>query len=216
MKKAILIALLFVLIAGISKAQTSAEWLQQKKVQKKYLLQQIAALQLYIGYARKGYTIARTGFTTISNFTKGEFNLHDTYIRSLIAVNPEVRRYVRVADIIALQVKIMQSYNRTYRLLNSSNTLTYDELAYVRRVFGRLLDDCEKTLEELIVITTDSQLTMKDNERIARIDNLYREMQEYFKFTEGFGNDAKLLAATRKKEQKDVEISRALQGIKNK
>ncbi|MBK8310917.1 MAG: hypothetical protein IPL04_08535 [Chitinophagaceae bacterium] len=36
--------------------QTLAEWTQQKKTQKKYLLQQIVALQVYIGYAKKAIT----------------------------------------------------------------------------------------------------------------------------------------------------------------
>ena len=215
MKKIVLFLLVFASAAGSLQAQTFAEWFQQKKTQKKYLLQQIAALQVYIGYAKKGYNIAKEGLTTIGGFTRGEFNLHTDYFNSLKSVNPEVKRYARIAGIIALQIKIVQGYNRTYRQLNSSDAFSNDELAYIGRVFGRLLDDCDKTLDELITITTDSELEMKDNERIERIDKLYLDMQDKFTFEQSFSNDAKSLAASRIKEKTDVQTSRVLQGIKN-
>ena len=215
MKKILLALLVFVSAAGSLKAQTFAEWFQQKKTQKKYLIQQIAALKVYIGYAKKGYKIAKEGLNTIGGFTKGEFNLHTDYLNSLKSVNPEVRRYVKVAEIIALQVKIIQNYNRTYRQLNSSDAFSEDELAYIGRVYSRLLDDCDKTLDELITITTDGKLEMKDDERIERIDKLYLDMQDKFTFSQSFSNDAKSLAASRLNDKSDVQTSRVLQGIKN-
>jgi hypothetical protein len=215
MKKILLFLLLFASAAGSLQAQTFAEWFRQKKTQEKYLLQQIAALQVYIRYAQNGYKIAKEGLTTIGSFTRGEFNLHTDYINSLKSVNPEIKHYAKVADIIALQVKIVQNYNRTYTQLNSSNTFSDNELAYISRVFSKLLDDCAKTLDELITITTDGKLEMKDDERLQRIDKLYLDMQDNFTFSQSFSNDAKVLAASRLKEKTDVQTSRALQGIKN-
>jgi hypothetical protein len=215
MKKIILSLLLFVSAGSSLQAQTFAEWFQQKKTQKKYLIQQIAALQVYIGYAKKGYNIAKEGLTTIGGFTRGEFNLHTDYFNSLKSVNPEIKRYARVGDIIALQVKIAQNYSRSYWKLNSSDVFSNDELAYIGRVFSRLLDDCAKTLDELITITTDGKLEMKDDERIQRIDRLYMDMQDKFTFTQSFSNDAVSLVASRVKEKIDVQTSRVLHGIKN-
>lgn len=216
MKKMLLFLLILVSMAGSLKAQTLAEWFQQKKTQKKYLLQQIAALQIYIGYVQKGYQIAKEGLTTIGGFTRGEFNLHSDYFNSLKMVNPAIRKYGKVAGIITLQVKIVENYNSTSRKLESTNAFSNDELNYIRSTFSNLLDDCEKTLDELITVTTDGKLEMKDDERIARIDKLYLDMQDKFNFCNSFSNDAKLLAVSRIKEQTEVKISRALQGIKNK
>ncbi len=215
MKKILLFLSLFMSAMGSLQAQTFAEWFNQKQTQRKYLLQQIAALQVYIGYAKKGYNIAKEGLNTIGGFTRGEFNLHTDYLNSLKSVNPEIRRYTKVADIIALQVKIVQNYNHTYGRLNSSDAFSNDELAYIRRVFGRLLNDCDKSLDELITITTDGKLEMKDDERIARIDKLYLDMQDKYTFSQSFSNDAKSLAASRIKEKTDVQTSRVLQSIKN-
>jgi hypothetical protein len=204
------------ILAGTVHAQTFAEWFQQKKTQKKYLLQQIAALQVYIDYAQKGYQIAKEGLTTISGFTKGEFNQHTDYFNSLQSVNPQIKRYAKVTEIIALQIKIVQNYNRTYRRLNSSDAFSNDELVYIGRVFSRLLDDCDKTLDELIMITTDGKLEMKDDERMERMDKLYLDMQDKYSFSQSFLSDAASLAASRMKEKAAIKNSRVWQGIKNK
>ena len=56
-----------VLCAENLTAQTWAEWFRQKATQKKYLLQQIAALHVYSGYLSKGYSIAKDGLNTIKS-----------------------------------------------------------------------------------------------------------------------------------------------------
>lgn len=209
--------ILLVLVTASSglQAQTFSEWFRQKKTQKKYLLQQVAALQVYIEYAQKGYHIAREGLTTIGGFTRGEFDLHNVFFSSLKTVNPEIRRYARVADMISMQVRIVQDYNRTCRQLSAGDAFNDEELAYIRRVFGRLLDDCEKTLDQLITVTTDGELEMKDNERLRRIDKLYLDMQDQYTFLRSFSNEAKIMTAVRLQQKTEVQTGRALYGLKN-
>jgi hypothetical protein len=215
MKKIMMILLVLVTASAGLQAQTFSEWFRQKKTQKKYLLQQVAALQVYIEYAEKGYSIAREGLTTIGGFTRGEFDLHNVFFTSLKTVNPEIRRYAKVADMISMQVRIVQDYNRTYRQLSAGNAFNDEELAYIRRVFSRLLDDCEKTLDELITVTIDSRLEMKDDERMARIDKLYRDMQHQYTFSRSFNNEAKIMAAVRLQEKTEVQTGRALYDLQN-
>ena len=214
MKKNILVLLMLLLTAGSLHAQTFDELFKQKKTHRKYQLQQIAALQVYIGYARKGYKIAKQGLATIGGITRGELTLHDDHFQSLRTVNPEIRNNAKVAGIIAYQVKILRNYNSTYKRLRNSNAFSKEELAYISSVFANLLEDCEKTLDELIAVTTNGKLEMKDDERLARIDKLYVEMQDKFTFCNSFGNDAGVLAASRLKAQSDIQSSRALLGIK--
>ena len=71
MKKMTLLLILFISFGQLLQAQTFAEWFQQKKTQKKYLVKKIAALQVYIEFAEKGYKIAKEGLNTIGVFTSG-------------------------------------------------------------------------------------------------------------------------------------------------
>jgi len=212
--KKLLILFLFGMFATTTQAQTFAEWFRQKKTQKQYLIQQIAALQVYVGYAQKGYSIAQEGLDMIGDFKRGEFNLHTGYFNSLKSVNPKIKQYAKVADIMAMQVAIIKGYSRTRRQMQESGAFNEEELDYNRRVFGRLLDDCKNTLEELIIVTTDGNLEMKDDERLEQIDILYQDMKDKYTFSQSFNNETMVLAASRIKENNDVQTSRALYGIK--
>lgn len=62
----LLLALLLSGFSGTVQGQTWGEFFQQKKTQKRYLLQQIAALQVFIGQAKKGYDLVGSGLRTIT------------------------------------------------------------------------------------------------------------------------------------------------------
>lgn len=183
--------------------------------QRKYLVQQIVALQVYIDYAQKGYSIAKQGLNAISDIKNGEFNLHKDYFNSLKSVNPKIKSYSKVAEVIAFQVNIIKIYKEAAKQLKQSGTYHADEISYINGVFERLMDDCTKTIDILITITTTGELEMKDDERLKRIDALYSDMQDKYTFVQGFSNEAKLLAASRISEQNNIQTSRALNGIKN-
>jgi hypothetical protein len=212
--KKLLILFLFGMFATTTYAQTFAEWFRQKKTQKQYLIQQIAALQVYIGYAQKGYSIAKEGLNTIGELKRGEFKLHTDYFNSLKSFNPKIKQYAKVSDIMAMQVTIIQGYSKTRRQVRKSGVFNEEELDYIMRVLGRLLYDCENTLNELIAVTTDGNLEMKDDERLERIDILYQDMTDKYTFSRSFNKETMVLAASRIKENNDVQTSRALYGIK--
>src|SRR5437762_1594743 len=99
-----ILALFALVLSNISISQTAAEWTQQKRTQKKYLLQQIAALQTYLGYVKKGYGIADKGISTVQMIKNGEWNLHKDFFSSLSLVNPAIKKCGKVADIMTMQV----------------------------------------------------------------------------------------------------------------
>lgn len=213
MKKIIVIASLLC-FAQIVSAQTFAEWFRQKATQKKYLLQQIAALQVYIGYVSKGYSIAKKGLNNIQDIKHGDLNLHSSYFTSLVTVNPKIKRYTKVADILALEISIARQATKTINDCKSSNQLTTAELAYLQKVFNALLDDCAKCLDALFNIITNGQLSMKDDERIVAIDKLYDDMADKQIFIRAFSNAARGLCVQRGSEQKNIIISKKLNGLK--
>ena len=88
------------------------EWFQQKETQKKYLLQQIAALEIYYDYAKKGYDIASKELGIIRQIKDGDFNLHRDFFNALQRVNPAIANWSRVGEIINLQVKILNTSSR--------------------------------------------------------------------------------------------------------
>jgi hypothetical protein len=98
MKKIVIFSM--VLFAGSKHlySQMADEWINQKATQKKYLLQQIVALQTYIGYAKKGYAIVEKGVSTIRNIKNGDFNLQMDLFNSFKAINTKISNYVPMVN----------------------------------------------------------------------------------------------------------------------
>jgi hypothetical protein len=205
MNKKIAILLLWT-IGSVSylQAQTFAEWFKQKKTQIKYLGQQIASLQVYAGYLEKGYQIANKGLTTIGDIKNGEFNLHKDYFGSLKSVNPSIAKDARIAAIIALQVSIVQQYKKCYGRVQQSSLFNSNEVDYVYTVFTHLLNDCTNDLTELISVTTIGQLQLTDDERLRRIDGLYKDMQDKYSFAQSFSNETGIMMVARMKDSNDA------------
>ena len=214
MKKLIVLLLLSLLTVG-TQAQTFNELFRQKKTQKKYLIQQIAALEIYLGYVKKGYSIVEKGLNTIGDIKNGNLNLHTDYFNSLKNIRPEIKNHKKVADIIALQISIMNTYKHVYSNVLESGAFNPEEVGYINRVFTRLLDGCAGTIDELTIITTADKLEMKDGERLERIDALYMDMQDKYTFARSFGNEVMVLAAGRDQEKNNIQTSRTLNGIKS-
>ena len=205
--------ILFVLPVSFCQGQTYDEWFRQKKTQEKYLLEQIAALQTYIDYAEKGYSIVTGGLKTIKHIKHGDFNLHNIFFNSLSTVNPAIKKYTKVASIIAMQISIAKQITNTIKSCKKSNMLLSGELKYLNVVFNNLLGECAKNLDELFALITNNETQMKDDERIQRIDKLYDDMKDKQMFTTSFSHSAKGLSIQRLSAQKDIIISKKLQRL---
>ncbi len=214
MRMIVIIAIVMLVSFNEASAQTTQEWTQQKSTQKKYLLQQIAALRTYISYAKKGYDIVNKGVTTVNNIKKGDFNLHRDFFNHLKNVNPKISRYVKVADIVAYQIRITKQTKEAITGIRATKQFTAQEIEYCVAVFNTLLAECYKTIDELILIITDGQLEMKDDERLKRIDALYADIQDKYAFCSAFSEDMAVLTMQRLNEQVQINYSKILNGIK--
>jgi hypothetical protein len=197
-------------LASTAKAQTFDEWFKQKETQKKYLLQQIAGLKIYLDCAEKGYNIANKGLQTIHSIKKGDFNLHNDFFNSLKQVNPAIKNWSRIADIIAIQIKILKQTMDALSAIKEQKQFASEEVNYCAAVFERLLEDCLQDIDDLIFVTTSGELEMKDDERIKRIENIFLDMKDKYAFSSSFCDDMKTLSIQRLSEEKKIELSGVL------
>lgn len=191
------ILLLATATAPTCNAQSFSEWFKQKSTQKKYLLQQIAALQMYIGFARDGYNIVDGGLQTVKSIAGGEFSLHEVFISGLKKVNPAIKNDVRIAEIIGLQLSIIKSFNG----LKRADELSADHADYIASVGEKVIAECYNDLEELLLVITSGRLEMKDDERLARLNEVYERMEDKSAFTRDFCGNVSLLMMQKRKEQ---------------
>jgi len=182
-------------------AQTWNEIFRQKKTQIKYLGEQIAALQVYLGYARKGYQLVGSGLEVVRDITSGEFNLHHAFISGLKQVSPAVRGDARVAEIVALQAAILKSFSG----IKGDSLLGADQAIYVADVAEGVISDCLGDMEELLLVITSGKLEISDDERLVRLNGIYERMLDKSGFTRSFCSEARLLIRQKRMEGLTLE-----------
>lgn len=208
MKTILIISVSFIFCVRTANAQTFNEWFRQKNTQTKYLVQQIVALKVYLGYLKKGYDIAQKGWTTVENIKNGNFNLDRDFFRSLKNVKPAIKNSAKVADIIAFQYYIIRNFRRVYNFCENNKNFTPEEIRYIAKVHTNMLFLCDASISELLNIIQADKTEMTDDERIMRIDRIYEDMSDKYAFVKAFGNDATALSMEREKEAHEIQLLR--------
>lgn len=201
--KTVMLLILLVAFCNRSTAQGLGEWFNQKKTQTKYLIQQVAALNVYIKYLEKGYDIAKKGLSTIADLKKGEFDLHTDYFSSLKNVSPVVQHYTKVAATISLAVSTERNCSSTLSFVNKSTFFSASEKKYFQSVTDKIKADVADHLSELTQLLTNNELQLKDDERMQRIENICTDLQKVYTISRSFENQVKSLSELRGKQIND-------------
>lgn len=210
MKKTGVFFLLLLVMAGYSKqARAQTDEIAQLALN----IEKLAQLKSILSDLKKGYTIVSDGYGTIKNISEGNFNMHQAFLDGLLQVNPGIKKYYRVADIINYQVRIVKESRNTFNRFKSANCFNPKEIEYISGVYGRLLDQSLRNLDELTNVVTAGKLRMSDDERIKEIDRIYVEMEDKATFLRSFNNNTSILAVQRQKELQQIDAVRKLSGL---
>jgi hypothetical protein len=201
----IILTLLVAICFHSADAQNWSEWFRQKKTQKKYLIQQIAALQMYLKYLKEGYDIAKKGLNVIGDIKQGKFDLDNNYLESLRTVNSSISGSAKITSIIAYHKLLIRQLEKLEDESNDSDLLTSTEKSYVSAVYANMVRESEIALEDLERILTDEQLEMKDDERIKQVDKIYIDTKDMYMFSRSFCTSTRILISQRSVDNSEIK-----------
>jgi len=209
MKRLPLTLFLLLLLTGSvlpRQARAQAEEIQQLLLN----VEKLNQFRNILSDMKKGYDILHKGYNTVRAISEGSFHLHETFLDGLLAVNPNLQQYQRVADIMAGQQRLVQEYKSAYALYRAHGNFSPEELAYLASVYARLLEHSARHLEELMLVLTSGTLRMHDDERLQVIDRIAAETADKLAFLRHFNRQASLLALQRAREHHDIRAIRQL------
>lgn len=195
------------------RAQTWAEWFKQKKTQKKYLIQQIAAMQVHLDYARKGYGIIKDGTALIGDIKSGDFNLHKDYFNSLKTANPDITGLDQVQDIIKMNSALEKNRLAIIKLVRELKVFNKEEVESINNLYLHIASEAARDMLELKLLTENDKLELSDDQRLIRLEKLYRRVKTNYGFQLQTSTRIKALAESRKAQLKEAESLKRLYGI---
>lgn len=175
-------------------------------------VEKLAQFKQILKDMKKGYDVVFKGYNSIKDISEGNFDLHKRFLDGLMAVNPELAKYRRVADIIRYQGYLLTEYRSAYRRFVSGGRFSPQEIDYMNKVYRNLFDRSIENLDELAMVLTANKLRMSDEERLTAIDRIYTDMEEKLVYLRSFNKRTDALDSKREKEIKELETIRKMYG----
>ncbi len=166
--------------------------------------EQIAYLKIYGELIKKGYEIARAGLNLIGDIKNKDFRQHQNYFKSLGQVNSVISKSPEASRAAELGKRILIVYYRDWPKLTGSENLSESEKTYVYGVFQRVIRNSQWELEQLEALLTNGKLTLKDGERLERIEKVQLQMEGNYGFLSSFSSQALMLLEARKRSREQA------------
>lgn len=182
------------------------------QAQQKTMLEQIAALQVYLGWLKKGNNILKDGTNIIGAIKKGDLTLHTSRFDSLKAVSPGIRNSDKVKAILHLHQAMSDARPLLLRKAAESGQFSAAEITELRQRCTGLAEESGKDIDELLLVITPGKVSMTDDERIRVVDRLYTQMQQKYTAQKQLNRYVIALADQRQRGTKDAEILREVFG----
>ncbi|PZX51508.1 hypothetical protein LV84_03665 [Algoriphagus ratkowskyi] len=164
----------------------------------------LSQLKQILTHLEKGYTTLRSGYTQISTIASGNFTLHEAFLDGLLQINPTVKNYHKVAEIISFQMKLVKDYKSAFTKFKTSGQFTANEISYLSKVYGNLFQSSLQQLDELTLVLATGTLRMTDEERLTAIDQIHIDIQEKLHFLTAFNQETTVMAIQRSLEAQEV------------
>jgi len=206
--KICVLVLLFIMIDTFARAQSAEAQQLLLNVEK------LSQLKNILKDMKRGYTVISNGYNSVKKISQGNFSLHETFLDGLMLVNPEIKKYRRVADIISYQKYILSEYKNAFNRFSSSQNFTASELNYLENVYKQLFEQSLANLDELATIITSSKLRMSDDQRLEAIDRIFDQTQDKLIFLRNFNEEAGMLNLQRKREKAYIQTTQSYYNLK--
>ena len=178
-------------------------------------IEKLAQFKQILSDMKKGYEILTGGYKAVKDMTQGNFTLHKTFLDALMQVSPTVKNYKRVGDIINYQIQMIKESKMAFKRFSNCNSFSQKEIDYFEKVYGNLVKESLRNLDDLSTVITANKLRMSDDERLKAIDVIYLEMQDKLQFLRNFNASSNILVLQRAKEHNDVNALRDIYELNN-
>ena len=211
LKHIVIILAIFICMTSAKVAKAQVQEMQQLILD----IEKLTQLKGILSDMKTGYQIYQQGYGSISQLSKGNFDLHSVYLNGLLSINPTVKNYGRVADIITQQVSLVSEYKSAFRQFRQSGSFNASELNYMNNVYTQLINQSLQNLDDLTNVLTAGKLRMSDDERMRAIDRIYASSTDKLQFLRHFNRQGILLNIQRSKDIGDTRTVKQLYGINN-
>jgi len=140
-------------------------------------------------------------------------DLYSEYFQELWQVKDAITDFRAITGIIQQQQQLVSEYKQAYQLLQQDKHFSPAELDYMSRVYGGIIAESVKSLDEIVTLLTSFSLQMTDAARLRIIRQAAADIERDTGDLRNFNSQAIQLSLGRAKTEADLATVRSLYGL---
>ena len=149
----------------------------------------------------------------ITGWVENQRKLYEDYYDELWKIKVTIRNYSKVKEIFLKQVQIVTEYSKAYHLSKQDRNFSSAELDHMGEVYGGIVDESLKNLEELQLVINAYATQMTDAKRLEIIHQVSNRIEQNLSDLRSFNQMNIKLSLQRAKDKNDIDIVKRLYGL---
>lgn len=149
----------------------------------------------------------------IRGWVQEQKDLYGGYFEELRQVKTVISGYHKVTEMIQRQEAILAAYQRGLGQFRQDPHFSAAELDHIETVFGAILAESARHLQELTTAIESFTLQVTDQQRMAMIDAASAGMDRNYRDLQVFSNENKLISLQRATDENDYSLLLKLYGL---
>jgi hypothetical protein len=158
-------------------------------------------------------TMSEIKLNEISDWVEKQRSLYQDYYQELWEVKNIISYYQRIREITEKQVRLMDEYQRAWRLFKLDKHFTPEEIVYMSQVYTGILNESTKNLDQIFLVINSFSTQMSDAKRLEIINKAADQVEINYSDLKAFNLQNSLLSLQRAKSQHDVDLVKRLYGL---
>lgn len=157
-----------------------------------------------------GYQSLRERYRILCELSEGSFRLHQAFLDSLWVVSTPVRTCPNLQEAFRAGEQLVSGCRKGLGDTRAAAWLQPEEAGYVIGVYRGILARSLRNLERLTDAVTAYRQRMTDAERLAVIDEVFRELRDALAFTHHFSSQLALAGRLRTRQYREAGVLKNL------
>jgi hypothetical protein len=149
----------------------------------------------------------------INGWLGKEKALYQQYYKELATVRTVIADYDEVKRIVSQQEQLLAEYNNANNLFKQDKHFSAAELNQMSTVYGGIIEESARNLQEVVAAVTSISTQMKDAERLLLVHHATTGMQQNLNDLRQFNNHNVQLSLARARDEQDRQQVRQLYGL---
>jgi len=150
----------------------------------------------------------------ISEWTQKQRDIYKEYFEELGKVKTVISYYQKIRDITQQQTKLVEAYNRAWKLLRNDKHFTVKEIEYMGKVYTGILGETVKNIDQMLMVANSFKTQMTDAKRMEIIASAAEKTEQNYTDLLIFNNQNAMLSLKRAKSEQDIYMVKTMYGIK--